>query len=57
MTTYPERLIGYSLPEEAILCLYGISRRETTERPDKPVECGLSERRKRNKTTTDRRLR
>lgn len=57
MTTCPERLIGYSLPEEVILCLYGISNRETSERPDKAIEPELSGRRKRNKTTTNRRLR
>ena len=56
MTTCPERVIGYSLPEEVILCLYGISNRETLERPDKTIEPEPG-RRKRNKATTNRRMR
>ncbi len=56
MTAFPERTNSYSLPEEVILCLYGISHRETIERSEKTTEPELSGRRKRNKTTS-RRLR
>jgi hypothetical protein len=57
MTTRPARVIGCALPEEAILCLYGISHREMFRQPDKTMEPELPGRRKRSKTTTNRRLR
>jgi hypothetical protein len=57
MAAITERLIGYSMPEEVILCFYGISSRETPTRRDEFTEPLKPERRKRNKATTNRRLR
>lgn len=38
MATCPEQMMGYSLPEEVLLCFYGIGGRKDSKRLQKTAE-------------------